>query len=98
MNVHVVIYIIKQDVRSWLFLWIHRILKSCLTDLCKQFRPRSGLPKCQASYGSKLFDIDCTLKEFFEKVDFVGGGGGGGGGNQNVMTKKSKQIFPASNS
>ena len=39
--------------------------------LCKQFGTRSGLTKCRAWSGSKLFDIlKVILKEFFEKDDF----------------------------
>ena len=37
----------------------------------KQFGPRSGLTKCRACSGPKLFDILIVfLKECFEKVDF----------------------------
>ena len=40
-------------------------------NFCKQFGPRSGLIKCQAGSGSKLFDtLMVFLKEFLEKVDF----------------------------
>ena len=45
---------------------------SLLLTFGKQFGPRSGLTKCQAWSGSKLFDILMVLilKEFFEKVSF----------------------------
>ena len=38
--------------------------------ICKQFGPRSGLTKCRAWSGSKLFDtLMVFLKEFLENVD-----------------------------
>ena len=41
-------------------------------NLCKQFWPRSGLTKCQAWSGSKLFNtLMILLKEFFEKGDYL---------------------------
>ena len=33
--------------------------------LCKQFEPRSGLAKCQARSGFKLFDTDGISESFF---------------------------------
>ena len=40
-------------------------------NFCKQFGPRSGLTKCRAWSGSKLFDpLMVFLKEFFENIDF----------------------------
>ena len=39
-------------------------------NLCKQLRPRSGLTKCQAWSGSKLFNnLIVPLKEFLEYVN-----------------------------
>ena len=47
------------------------LLMSSADNLSKQFRPRSGLTKCRARSGSKLFDtLMVFLKEFFEKIDF----------------------------
>ena len=39
-------------------------------NLCKQFGPRSGPTECRACSGSKLFDTDSVLKDFFEKINF----------------------------
>ena len=40
-----------------------------LLIICKQFGPRSGLTKCRAWSGSKLFDtLTVFLKEFFQKI------------------------------
>ena len=48
-----------------------RLLVSSADNFCKQFRSRSGLTKCQAWSGSKLFDtLIKYLKEFFQKIDF----------------------------
>ena len=48
------------------------LLVSSADNLCKQFGTRSGLTKCRAWSGSKLFDslVLVFLEEFFEKVDF----------------------------
>ena len=46
------------------------LLVSSADNLCKQFAPRSGLTKCQAWSGSKLFDTDGILEIIFHKIDF----------------------------
>ena len=64
----------------------HCRLVSSADNLCKQFGPRSGLTKCQAWSGSKLFDtVVALLKEFFEKVDF----------EKTADDKKSMQNYPS---
>ena len=46
------------------------LLVSSADDFCKQFRSRSGLTRCQAGSGSKLFGSDTyySWKIFFSNV------------------------------
>ena len=61
---------VKYLLQLWLAL-NSLLLVSSANKICKLFGLRSGLTKCWAWSGSKLFDtLIVLLKEFFENVDF----------------------------
>ena len=54
------------DLRKRLY-WLNYFTSGDITCICNQFVPRSGLTKCQAWSGSKLFDSTGFWKNFFKK-------------------------------
>ena len=47
-----------------------RLLVSHAGNFCKQFGPRSGMTKCHAQSGTKLFDTQMVFLKEFSQIDF----------------------------
>ena len=47
-----------------------RLLVSHADNFCKQFGPRSGMTKCHAQSGTKLFDTQMVFLKEFSQIDF----------------------------